>query len=197
MKTATADFRQEYPKELIYVAHSGESAKYTKYIMRFVYECGCIPLSIFEAFDYWFQVEFYRGHKALCLHDDISVMLRCDELWVFHDPEQKREDLKKGVQAEMDAWKKYRDPNEECVRFCTWDKIGVPKFANRIDWEKLFEECPKTPGRKIVVQKRLLLVPPMPPPDCCENAEPSAPPNGGPATPVGNSGATEGPPSVS
>ena len=29
------------------------------------------------------------------------------------------------------------------------------------------------------------------------SAEPSAPPNGGPATPVGNSGATEGPPSVS
>jgi hypothetical protein len=28
-------------------------------------------------------------------------------------------------------------------------------------------------------------------------AEPDAPPNGGPATPVGNSGATEGPPSVS
>jgi hypothetical protein len=28
-------------------------------------------------------------------------------------------------------------------------------------------------------------------------AEPDAPPNGGPATPIGNSGATEGPPSVS
>ena len=29
------------------------------------------------------------------------------------------------------------------------------------------------------------------------NAEPSAPPNGGPATPLGKSGVTEGPPSVS
>jgi hypothetical protein len=30
-----------------------------------------------------------------------------------------------------------------------------------------------------------------------ETAQPSAPPNGGPATPPGNSGVTEGPPSVS
>src|SRR5208337_2812460 len=30
-----------------------------------------------------------------------------------------------------------------------------------------------------------------------ENAEPDAPPNGGPAAPVGNSGCTGGPPSVS
>ena len=30
-----------------------------------------------------------------------------------------------------------------------------------------------------------------------DNCQPSAPPNGGPATPVGNSGVTEGPPSVS
>jgi hypothetical protein len=30
-----------------------------------------------------------------------------------------------------------------------------------------------------------------------KNAEPGAPPNGGPAKPLGNSGAVEGPPSVS
>ncbi|MCX5636984.1 MAG: hypothetical protein NTX52_04730, partial [Planctomycetota bacterium] len=79
-KVVMNNFRKQYPKHLVYVAHSGETAKYTKYIMRFVYERGCIPMSIFEAFDYWFQVSFYQGHKALCLHDDISVMLRCDEL---------------------------------------------------------------------------------------------------------------------
>jgi hypothetical protein len=168
MKTATPDFRKEHPKKLIYVAHSGESAKYTKYIMRFVYECGCIPLSIFEAFDYWFQVEFYRGHKALCLHDDISVMLRCDELWVFHDPKQKRAKLKKGVQAEIDAWKKYKDPKENPVRFCTWKKIGVPKFADPPKWVMPFKQCPEIPDSTIVSQKRILLSPPMPPPDCCK-----------------------------
>jgi hypothetical protein len=146
MKTAKVDFRKKYPKDLIYVAHSGETAKYTKYILRFVYECGCIPLSIFEAYDYWFQVEFYKGHKALCLHDDISVMLRCDELWIFGENDGVI--TKSGVQAELDAWKKYKDPKLERVRFCTWEKIGVPKFANRTVWEKPFEQCPKIPDPK-------------------------------------------------
>ena len=37
----------------------------------------------------------------------------------------------------------------------------------------------------------------QPPDGASQNVEPDAPPNGGPATPLGNSGVTEGPPSVS
>jgi hypothetical protein len=52
----------------------------------------------------------------------------------------------------------------------------------------------RAPGKKVgeVVSLKCL--------DCwkaSESAEPDAPPNGGPATRLGNSGVTEGPPSVS
>jgi len=74
----------DYPKKVVYIAHSGETLKYPKFAMRFVYEQGCIPLSMFEAYDYFLQVEtIYQGYKALCLDDEITVMLRCDRLWVF------------------------------------------------------------------------------------------------------------------
>ena len=78
------------------------------------------------------------------------------------------------------------------------------------DWlalPKLYEELPpvlsvgniESPelGEKAEALRTLLECWTCPEPHGHETAQPSAPPNGGPATPPGNSGVTEGPPSVS
>jgi hypothetical protein len=118
-------------KKLVYTAHSGETAKYTKYIMRFVYRKGYIPINPYETMDYYMLTWLiHRGNKKKVIDDTISVMLHCDELWVFG--QNKNQIEKEGVEAEVKIWKKYKDTKK--IRFFTWKEVGVPKFTPGSKW---------------------------------------------------------------
>ena len=118
-------------KKLVYTAHSGETAKYSKYIMNFVFSKGYLPVNPYEVFDYWMLTwEWHKGDKKAVIEDTIALMLHCDELWLFGES---KEDAmsKSGVKEELEAWKKHKN-NEP--KFFTWEEVGIPKYMKGSKW---------------------------------------------------------------
>jgi len=118
-------------KKLVYTAHSGETARFSGYIQKFVFNKGYIPIEPYEVFSYYFLTWLiHKGIKKTVIDDTISVMLHCDELWVFS--KNKKQIEKEGVAAEIEIWQKYKDPKK--IRFFTWQEVGVPKFIPGSKW---------------------------------------------------------------
>lgn len=124
---------------MIYTSHSGETVKYVGYIIKFVYNQGHIPLNPFVILgDYYMHTCILAdGDKHKCTSDNISQLAHCDELWVFG---KDKEDFHKkdGVRAEIEAWKKIKDPSK--IKYFTWEQIGVPKYVKGSKWGKVDEK---------------------------------------------------------
>jgi len=118
-------------KKLVYTSHSGETARFSGYIQRFIFKKGYIPVEPYEIFSYYYLTWLiHKGNKKAVLDDTISVMLHCDELWIFS--QKKNQIEKEGVEKEIETWKKLKDPKK--IKFFTWKEVGIPKFTLGGKW---------------------------------------------------------------
>ena len=120
----------ERNKEVVYCAHSGETAKYSFNIVEFVYEKGYLALDPFLAFPYSLGCRLAKDNKQQCIEDTISLMLHCDRMWIFGVGS---EDFfrKGGVQKEYEAWMKKKGTP---VKFVTWQEVGISKYIPGSKW---------------------------------------------------------------
>jgi len=84
-------------RKLVYTAHSSDSMKFVEFIKEFCYKKGVIPINPFSCFGYYTHYNNVRSEKQ-AIEDDIELMLRCDELWVFGI-------LTDGIKYELEKWK--------------------------------------------------------------------------------------------
>ena len=101
---------------------------------------------MFEAYDYFFQVDtVYQGYKAPCLDDEITVMLRCDQLWVFSEAGTREDAItKSGLFAEIEASETLK--RQVAIKYVTWKKARVPKYFDPAKWHAPYDSC--APGPK-------------------------------------------------
>lgn len=103
-------------KKVVYTAHSSDSMKFVEWICLYCFERGVIPVNPFATLGYHLH---YLGSECCedqCTQDDIELMLRCDELWVFGE-------TTRGVRMEIDAWQNEKDTP---IQYIKWQMV-IPR----------------------------------------------------------------------
>lgn len=105
-------------KPLIYCCYPSSALKFAGFIHEYVILKEGIPIDFVAMVDNTRRIELYIDENEI-IADSITVMLRCDELWVFGD------EISNGMQKEINAWKDAR--GNVGIKFISWQKCGVPK----------------------------------------------------------------------
>lgn len=145
LESSTKEVREGKLRPLVYTSMDGDDMKYVDFIRVFTYQQGYVPVNPIATLGYYTSTLGHKGSKREIIKDCYSLMLSCDELWVFGKKrpalgkivklEQELipvDDLPEGVLAELLVWldRKQNAP----VRFFTWKDVGIPKYVNSKAW---------------------------------------------------------------
>lgn len=101
--------------KLVYTSFNGD---YIGYIENMVYDAlrsGYVPINPECALDYYLSTVSFNNSKVKTMLACISLVLLCDEFWVYIDDQDDIYDLPEGVIAEMYAWYKLKDRESKVI----------------------------------------------------------------------------------
>lgn len=137
-------------RKTVYLSSGGKYLKYVDFLRLFALRLGYVPVHPVVTLDYYLSSTYHKHKKDEVMKDCFSLMMDCDELWVFEErlpsfaPSSASENQKpisqfpEGVLAEIHFWllNKLNSP----LRFFTWEDVGIPKYIPDADWSLIPEE---------------------------------------------------------
>ncbi len=127
--TSGSEYAYGPPKPMVYCCYpSAAHFAFSGYVHEYVWLQDAIPIDMLAQEDGLRRGELSLGPDEI-LQDDVTVMLRCDELWVFGDH------VSKGMEHEMHAWHAHNGRHK--VERLSWADIGVPEPAIEYFYETL------------------------------------------------------------
>lgn len=134
---------EEDLRKTVYLSSGGKFYKYINFMRAFAYAMDYVPIHPIGTLDYYVSSVSHENKKDEIIKDCFSLLLGCDELWVFEenrpllDGKGKRSpehisEFPEGVLAEIYFWLTQK-PNQP-LRFLTWNDIGIPKYRDESDW---------------------------------------------------------------
>jgi len=99
--------------KLVYTSFDGD---YIGYIEQMVYDAlrnKCIPINPECALGYYLSTICFNNSKIETMIACISLVLMCDEFWLYIDDLDEMHSLPEGVVAEMFAWDKFKKQNDK------------------------------------------------------------------------------------
>ena len=114
--------------KLVYTSFDGD---YIGYIEQMVYDAlrnSYIPINPECALGYYLSTVCFHNSKIETMIACISLVLMCDEFWLYIDDLNEMHSLPEGVVAEMFAWNKFKKQN---------DKIKVMQNKYKYEYIKM------------------------------------------------------------
>lgn len=131
-------------RQTVYLSSGGKYFKYVDFLRLFTYKLGYVPVHPIVTLGYYPSSISHNFNKKEVIKDCFSLIMSCDELWVFEDklpsfnPNSISEDQKfiskfpEGVLAEIYFWL-LNKPNSP-LRFLTLEDAHVPKYDPSVKW---------------------------------------------------------------
>jgi len=130
-------------KKTVYLSSGGKFLKYSDFLRSFAIKSGYVPIHPVETLNYYLSSTLHNHNKSEIMRDCFSLMMKCDELWVFDErPPSFQDDSKKGLKpisqfpegvlAEIYFWLTNK-PNSP-LRFFTWRDVGIAKYIPEASW---------------------------------------------------------------
>lgn len=127
----------------VYLSSGGKFSKYLDFLRFFTYKAGFVPIHPIGSLGYYVSSMAHDHNKLEVTKDCFSLMLDCNELWVFdeklptfetkHSPDKKHiSEFPEGVLAEIYFWLTTK-PNSP-IRFFTWADANIPKYIPDTNW---------------------------------------------------------------
>ncbi len=148
-------------RKTVYLSSGGKFYKYINFMRAFAYALDYVPIHPIGTLDYYVSSISHANKKDEIIKDCFSLLMGCDELWVFEENvpllgdkgREKSEHISEfpeGVLAEIYFWLTQK-PNQP-LRFITWEDIGIPKYMEESDWHifnNIGEKAELSSGRKL------------------------------------------------
>lgn len=138
-----SDSKTKKLRSTVYLSSGGKFSKYLDFLRLFAYQAGYVPIHPIGTLGYYVSSVAHNHNKLEVMKDCFSLMLGCDEFWVFDEKlpslEARQSSDKKplsqfpeGVLAEIYFWLTVK-PNSP-IRFFTWADVGIPKYDPKVNW---------------------------------------------------------------
>lgn len=130
-------------RKTVYLSSGGKFLKYADFLRVFAIKSGYVPVHPVETLNYYLSSTCHNHNKAEVMKDCFSLMMKCDELWVFEEQLPLFEkaatsgirpisQFPEGVLAEICFWLTNK-PNSP-IRFFDWKDVGVAKYISEASW---------------------------------------------------------------
>lgn len=122
-------------RPMVYTSMDGDDMKYVDFIRVFCYQNGVVPANPIATLGYYTSTIGHKGSKKEIIKDCYTLMLACNELWIFTKHEfdlSTANNLPEGVLAEILVWLEHK-PHAP-IKCFTWKDVGIPKYVNSKQW---------------------------------------------------------------
>lgn len=146
-KSLTSFVSDSSPNKLrktVYLSSGGKFFKYADFLRAFAIKSGYVPIHPVVTLDYYLSSILHNHNKAEVMKDCFSLLMTCDELWVFEEklPALKDDSVSsgkkplsyfpEGVLAEIFFW--LTNKTNSPIRFFTWKDVGIAKYIPEASW---------------------------------------------------------------
>lgn len=130
-------------RKTVYLSSGGKFLKYADFLRSFAIKSGYVPIHPVETLNYYLSSTLHNNSKSEVMRDCFSLMIKCDELWVFDEKSPSFQDdndkglkpisrFPEGVLAEIYFW--LTNKSNSPLRFFTWREVGIAKYIPEASW---------------------------------------------------------------
>lgn len=144
LTSLVSDSSPDKLRKTVYLSSGGKFLKYADFLRAFAMKSGYVPVHPVVTLDYYLSSTLHNHNKAEVMKDCFSLLMACDELWVFEEklPVLKNDslssgkrplsDFPEGVLAEIFFW--LTNKTNSPIRFFTWKDVGIAKYIPEASW---------------------------------------------------------------